>query len=113
MRKLFALTLILLAGCVPEKSAPVDDPRTAGMMSAAERAECRAAGGNVVQGLGPQVCATPTPDAGKTCRSGSECSGGTCLADDTRANGQCAPSSVTFGCISVLEDGQKVMICID
>lgn len=113
MRGLIVSFILAFSACVPETTTGVDPDLRPGAMTAQERAECQANGGEVVQGLGPAVCATPTPDAGKSCNSGSECSGGLCLAQEEGPVGQCAPLSATFGCMSVMENGEKAMICID
>ncbi|MEZ5716333.1 MAG: hypothetical protein R3D85_14950 [Paracoccaceae bacterium] len=55
------------------------------------------------------MCFRPTPDAGKSCRKASDCSG-VCLAD-TRT---CSTMSPMFGCYGFLDDeGREAEICVD
>lgn len=116
MKKL--LLPLLLCACNPVQP---EDPFA---MSEEDRAACEAEGGSVARGLGPAVCSYPTPDAGKSCTSGDDCAGHMCIAYSITADapppvpgaplrGQCAPQSVMFGCIPILEDGERVEICID
>ncbi len=106
------LALVLglsLAACVEE---PPERPGPPGaLMTEAGRAECTMRGGYVAHaGLAQdQHCFTNEPDAGKSCRKASDCSG-YCLAD-TRT---CSPVSPMFGCFEFLDaDGRKVGLCID
>lgn len=104
-------TTLLLTACQPETAeapeAPQDFP---GLMSEADRKDCINAGSLTTRGLGNEVCAMPTPDAGASCRDGSDCTGHLCLA---KGGGTCAPRDVMFGCFEILESGQQVTICID
>ncbi len=71
---------------------------------------CEAAGGAFVRtGHGLQSCQSRTRDAGKSCRTGSDCDGA-CLARSM----SCAPVRPLFGCNDVVEDdGRRVSLCID
>jgi hypothetical protein len=86
----------------PEAAAPArPDP---------ELLACTREGGRMVPGPGGfgRVCITPTPDAGKACRSDDDCSGH-CLA---RGN-VCAPITPLMGCHDIwLSSGQRVTQCI-
>ena len=65
--------------------------------------------GTVVIGMAGPTCAKPTPDAGKACTKASDCSG-TCLGETMT----CSTMTPMFGCYEVvMEDGQKVGLCVD
>ena len=106
-----ALTLPLLA-CVPadEPVGPSETP------TAAERAECEAAGGRIGPGgLLPWTCLFDHDDAGKVCTSSDDCEGA-CIAEEAGATqGTCAGVSPVFGCRAIfMEPGEPaVMLCID
>ena len=68
---------------------------------------CEAKGGKVVDSKMGEVCAMPTPDAGKSCAGSLQCEG-LCLSDGT-----CSSHDQNFGCTEILEDGRIVTICID
>ena len=68
---------------------------------------CEAKGGKLVDSKMGEVCAMPTPDAGKSCTGSLQCEG-LCLSD-----GVCSSHDQNFGCTEILEDGRIVTICID
>ena len=68
---------------------------------------CEAKGGKLVDSKMGEVCAMPTPDAGKSCTGSLQCEG-LCLSD-----GACSSHDQNFGCTEILEDGRIVTICID
>lgn len=75
------------------------------------QATCEAKGGTWGRGglLPEPQCIAPSPDAGKSCSSESDCTG-FCLAD-TRT---CSPTTPFFGCHAILmEDGARAEICVD
>lgn len=106
---LTALLLCLtVAACMPTT------PPEPGALSDSERAACIADGGAPTRGLGDETCARPTPDAGQSCTTGTQCSAGLCFADKaSNSDGYCAPLDANFGCHDILEDGTPVTICID
>lgn len=81
----------------------------------ADRMACDDRGGTYTRvGLLQQwACVVPTPDAGKSCTLGTQCTS-MCLDDDMEGPGQCAPVTPMFGCHILIEnDGQHYEICID
>jgi hypothetical protein len=137
MRRLSGVVaLLLLAGCMNETPDPSDPQGRAPAQLGDQRANCEAAGGQLVEsGLVGLTCVTPTSDAGQACTRDSDCED-LCLADaapsdtgpadaaglldqlaaDTQPprTGSCAPQSPTFGCHSIFrDDGEIVEICID
>lgn len=102
-----AFALVALAACVEEPSGP----GLGAKLTEAERADCLDHGGKPGRGglLGNEVCYRPTPDAGKSCRKASDCSGH-CQADSRT----CSPVTPQFGCFEFLDDsGQKLGLCVD
>lgn len=90
-------------------------------LAAIDREACEAASGEVRQEgmLGMYRCVKPFADAGKACRSGSECEG-KCLAtddammDDENVVGACQANDSPFGCYAEVEDGKITnAICVD
>ncbi|OFX04334.1 MAG: hypothetical protein A3E78_14560 [Alphaproteobacteria bacterium RIFCSPHIGHO2_12_FULL_63_12] len=81
---------------------------------------CAAAGGAVRQEgmLGMYRCVKPFADAGKACRSKSDCEG-KCLATDDAApdaevTGACQADDSPFGCYAEVEGGKvQAAICVD
>lgn len=107
MKKIAFLLLMALAACQPDK--PDGPPDTS--MSAADRAECEAAGGSVGRGglLPDEICYKPTPDAGKACKTADDCSG-FCLAETMT----CSKVTPQFGCFDFIDAaGAKQSICVD
>lgn len=95
----------LLMACQTE-DVPILD-----MDNPTERLACEDKGGKFMQaGLsGNWVCVLPTKDAGKSCKTNSDCSG-FCMAE-TRS---CSPVTPFYGCHDVLiENGQQATICVD
>jgi hypothetical protein len=97
-----ALVLALgigVSGCTPET----------GPKSGSVEESCQQKGGQVVIGLVGPTCAMPTPDAGKSCKKASDCSE-SCLGETMT----CSKIKPLFGCYEVvMEDGQKVGLCVD
>lgn len=97
----------VLAGCTEEPPVlPEGKP-----LSAAERAECLAAGGSVGRGgmLPDEVCYRPLKDAGKACTKASDCEG-VCLAESRT----CSEVTPLFGCYEFLDgQGRQLAICVD
>lgn len=91
--------------------------------TAAERAECKAAGGEVARDgmLGWEQCIQTFPDAGKVCSDNSDCLGQCRLtatdemADwDAEVSGTCQATDTPFGCYSTVEQGRATpMLCVD
>lgn len=108
MRKsLVVLTLLAgLAGCQTETPPPAG-----AALTEAERVDCLEHGGKLGRGgmLGNEICYRATPDAGKSCKKASDCSGA-CMADTM----SCSKLSPQFGCFEMMtDDGQKVGLCVD
>ena len=91
------LALAALMGCQPESPS--------GGLSGA--VDCP--GGTMVHGMAGPTCAKATPDAGKACTKASDCAGA-CLGETMT----CSTMTPLFGCYEVvMEDGQKVGLCVD
>ncbi len=97
-----ALVLALgigVSGCTPET----------GPKGGTLEESCLQKGGQVVNGLVGPSCGMPTPDAGKSCKKASDCSG-SCLGETMT----CSKITPQFGCYQVvMEDGQKIGLCVD
>lgn len=100
------LAVVALVGCQSE-GIP-DSERPDGVIEGpAEPPSCP--GGTVVIGMAGPTCAKPTPDADKPCTKASDCSGA-CMADTMT----CSKTTPQIGCYDiVMEDGQKVGLCVD
>lgn len=83
-------------------------------------AACKAQGGEVqrVCLMGHQMCVTPYPDAGKTCRSSDECAG-QCMGDGSvemnkPTTGKCQATNQPCGCMQFIENGvAQPTLCAD
>ena len=97
-----------LAACLPEKGAgplpPVGDQKVA-----EDRARCERKGGRYGDGPnGSMACFVTPRDAGKQCRTASDCESA-CLA----RSGTCAPVSPLLGCNEIFnEAGIRVTQCV-
>ena len=98
--------LALLAGC---RGADAPNPLAAGARAADPQIACTRQGGRFeVTATGAGYCLRQHADAGKMCRTGTDCLG-ECLA----RSGTCAPVSPLFGCHDVLDaTGRKVSQCL-
>lgn len=127
---------LALAGCAwfhspaaPEAETVAPEPayqrvEVAGQVATpAERAACKAAGGEVSRAgmLGWEHCVQTYPDAGKVCSGDADCEG-TCRADPGNqhvapgkpATGTCQKVDVPFGCYALIEDGKMGhTLCVD
>jgi len=81
---------------------------------------CAASGGVVRQEgmLGMYRCVRPFADAGKACRSKSDCEGKCLATDDATPDqdviGACQAEDSPFGCYAEVEDGKiQNAICVD
>jgi hypothetical protein len=100
-----------LAGCIPGQEAtprlePVGEARIA-----LDRAACEKRGGEFRKagGGGVWVCLNRLSDAGKSCRTGSDCEGA-CLARSM----SCAPLKPLIGCNEVItSSGLRVTECVE
>jgi len=88
----------------------------------ADKASCEAAGGKWEPAGLQQIerCNLPTSDAGKVCRSASECERGVCFTDkiemrDVETEGRCYGWSLSIGtCLNRVEEGKTTgVLCID
>jgi len=148
MRVLLATLVLMIVACAkpPETAAPADttvneettgqlypredggvQPKTiedlrARSLAAIDREACEKEGGEVRQEglLGTWRCVRPYADAGKECRSKSDCEGKCLLPPDSsgvtgaEASGACQANDSPFGCYAEV-DGGKVTpaICVD
>jgi len=124
---------VLLSGCMsaaePEQSAEPESAAyvrvdVAGQVATdAERAACKAAGGDISREgmLGWEYCVQTYPDAGKVCSGDADCEG-TCRADPNNltiapgepATGTCQRVDVPFGCYATIENGKMGhTLCVD
>jgi hypothetical protein len=102
--------LFCLAGCIAEDTEYYG-PYKLEKMSKVERTDCLAKGGEVyVGGIFPtELCALPTPDAGKSCKRAADCEGFCQSSTQT-----CSSSYMGSGCYDYLnEEGEPGSICID
>lgn len=87
-----------------------------------EHQQCEQRGGTVTRGglMGDEFCLLRMSDAGRSCRSSSECLGA-CLRDNplylragARVKGQCQPTNSPFGCQYRVERGRlQRRLCVD
>ena len=106
-------------GVSSSEQKTIEDMR-AESLAAIDKTACAAAGGVVRQEgmLGMYRCVKPFADAGKACRSKSDCEG-KCLATDDAAPdaevvGVCQADDSPFGCYAEIEDGKiQPAICVD
>lgn len=111
MRKFLVIAALLALTACQAEAPPPFPPGAAGGLTQAERADCLDHGGAVGMGglARAKICLRPTPDAGKACQRASDCSGA-CMADTL----SCSKVTPQFGCYQVvMEDGQKVGLCVD
>ena len=107
------------AGEAGGETRTIEEMRAASL-AAIDQEACAAAGGEARQEgmLGMYRCVKPYADAGKACRSKSDCEG-KCLATDDAApdadiTGACQADDSPFGCNAEVEDGKITeAICID
>ncbi|WNH54648.1 hypothetical protein [Stenotrophomonas oahuensis] len=113
--------LLLLAGCTTTDPFPA--PSAAPANRTAEDADCAAQGGEMkpLGRLQRVQCVVPYADAGKSCRTKSDCmgqclgSGDTELVPGTAATGVCQRDiSQNFGCRQRIDGGlAQGTICVD
>jgi hypothetical protein len=116
------LIAFAVAGCVPAPPAPTLPNASAGSVTPVDAATCRRAGG-VFRGVGRRQtlqCVIRYADEGKSCSSGSQCSGdcrtlpGVEAAPGQQVAGSCQADSDRFGCSTKVENGRaQSTICID
>lgn len=107
-RLLLACATVALVACQSDEIP--DSERPDGVLpDPVSGAQLDCPGGTVVQGMAGPTCAKPTPDAGKACTKASDCSGA-CMAETMT----CSTVTPLFGCFeTVMEDGQKIGLCVD
>lgn len=90
--------------------------------TAAERAACDAAGGEVRRDglLGHEQCIQMYPDAGQSCSDADDCLGGCHAANEgsvrlgEAAKGVCEADDSPFGCFTTISDGRaEGTLCVD
>jgi hypothetical protein len=120
-----AASLLFTLGIVTTTTVAEEAPRFRKLMPA-ELADCQNRGGQVrIAGLsGNEMCALPFADAGKVCRSSSDCLGD-CLLDEkelggkkvgprTKVVGRCQPTNYPYGCSTTVENGRPSWgACVD
>lgn len=126
MKRLLILAAILAAACqplpVPGESGPIQTGPAAGDASQTGSTDCGARGGTM-QPVGKaqtMQCVVAFADAGRQCRTGSDCQGD-CRIEDApfpatgaSATGRCQANSQPFGCHARVENGKATpAICID
>lgn len=138
--RVVALTALMMMGActgiggtgidgAADTSAPASDAshekiRFDGMRATkAERAACRAAGGEVGPGgmLGYDQCVRPYADAGKACMGAEDCEGRCLLSPESdddvgqpTEDGVCQADDSPFGCYAEVDDGvPQFAICVD
>lgn len=123
MRTTIALAMFLLAACAPG-TPPMEaqEAQSSASSTPADAASCQAAGG-LMKPVGRRQtlqCVVAYPDAGKSCTSGSQCTGDCRAAPGTEAvpgqavEGYCQATSDRFGCSTRVENGRaQSTICID
>lgn len=101
-----------LAACAPQARTPEQ----------IAAADCAARGGEMtpVGRLQSLQCVVAYPDAGKACRSGSDCrgdcrvAGSVVLPEGRETTGVCSPDNTRFGCHTTIENGRaQAMLCVD
>jgi hypothetical protein len=103
---------LMLSGC--QDGMP--DGHGGSELSAADRAECKLAGGEVaIAGMfANEICVMPYADGGKVCRKSSECLGLCLVESETSKTGTCSLNDNRFGCSTfLLEDGTVNTECQD
>ncbi len=78
--------------------------------------QCESLGGKWGKfGLAPvERCNLPTTDGKSSCTDGSQCQAGLCIAESEGASlGKCPEWKMNFGCMSIIENGKFIGICID
>ncbi|MEM4245451.1 MAG: DUF333 domain-containing protein [Candidatus Nanoarchaeia archaeon] len=59
-------------------------------------------------------CNLPTKDADKFCTDGGDCEAGLCVSESPGGiTGKCPAWKLNFGCMSIVENGKSISICID
>ncbi len=59
-------------------------------------------------------CNLPTKDADKFCTDGGDCEAGLCISESPGGiTGKCPAWKLNFGCMSIVENGKSIGICID
>jgi hypothetical protein len=86
-------------------------------MTAAEKADCRLQGGNVIVAgmFANEICVMPYADGGKVCRKSGDCLAGWCEVEGPESKaGTCPRDDNPFGCRSYFtEDGEIGSECQD
>lgn len=101
-------------------SEPTIEDMRAQSLAEIDQEACAASGGVVRQEgmLGLYRCVKPFADAGKACRSKSDCEGKCLATDDAMPDqevvGACQAEDSPFGCYAEVEDGKiQAAICVD
>jgi hypothetical protein len=122
-------SLVWLPACVglaAGASLALGQPRPQpSRLTPAERAQCAAAHGQIaIAGLsGEEMCALPYRDAGRSCKSSSQCAGdcryeGSDAQGDARrhrtVSGRCQAFAYPYGCRVNVENGRVTAgLCVD
>ncbi len=113
---LIAAFVLGLCACAPVEPAP-----TPSQPAESAQTDCGARGGRMERVGRAQTlqCVIPFADAGRACRSGSECQAGNCIgpvdaAGQSNVTGQCQASNMAFGCYTRVNNGRaEAAICVD
>lgn len=57
-------------------------------------------------------CSLPTGDSGKKCTDSNQCQGA-CLSHDAGVSGECSPTTLISGCVTLMNHGRPSQICYD
>ncbi len=129
MKYLWISVLALIAACTTANTTDEEQVDfqiitfASTQATAAEKADCEKAGGEVLKRgrLRAEHCVQPYPDAGKECSDASDCLG-RCLLEveienpvpGTASTGVCQADTNDFGCQTLINGGKmEGTICID
>lgn len=74
---------------------------------------CEGEGGSWQRRYSGEFCNFPAADAGNPCTSREQCEG-ECVAEGINAtSGNCSKFKTVFGCVTLLNKGQALGVCID
>jgi hypothetical protein len=110
---------VLLLGISSSTPSAAQDFRS---LSVIDRLRCQQQGGIITRGglSGDEFCLTRMKDAGRSCKSSTQCLG-QCFYENSRrrrvgarVTGQCQQTNSPFGCRSKVEHGKlQREICVD
>ncbi len=124
------VSVTILAGCTTGSTSSAEEASKFTPISfattkatEAEKKACLKAGGEIKKTgrLQAESCVQPYPDAGEVCSDEADCLGWCILEDSvsdpvpgTPAKGVCQPTTDSFGCTTLVNDGKiEGTICVD